>query len=153
MQSNIAFIIKELKNDQFSSQTIQTATDFISKQPLDNICVFTSSCDMIDSGIVPVLHISHAAYFDATIIALDFESLLFSSTFIQKQKVVYYARGTPWSEKVYKYQELKKLFTQESVNRIISANEQIAKYYNKFFGQKEYVSHNLTYGDLYEKIQ
>lgn len=152
MQSNIAFVIKELRNDSFSLSVIKMVSDFIDNRPLDNISLFTSFCDTIDTGNVPILHISHASYFNANIVALDFESLMFGSTFIQKKSLIYYAKNLPWSEKVYKYSELKKLFMPEYTNKIISIDSSIAKYYQRFFGQQEYVSNNLTYGDLYEKI-
>lgn len=152
MQSNLAFIIKELRNDAFSLSVIKMVSDFIEKRPLDNISLFTSFCDAIDTGTAPILHISHASYFSADIIALDFESLVFSATFTQKKKLIYYAQNLPWSDKVYKYHELQKLFLPQYTNRVISINDTIAQFYSKFFGQPEYISNNLTYGDLYEKI-
>lgn len=153
MQSNLAFIIKELKNDQFSLSIVNAVSDFIDNRPLNNIAIFTSSCDTIDTKRVPILHISHAGYFNAKIIALDFESLLFSSIFIQKKELIYYATNLPWTEKVYRYSELKRLFMPDNTNRIISSSRNIARFYNKFFGQQEYIVDNLTYGNLYEKIQ
>ena len=152
MQSNLAFIIKELRNDSFSLSIIKMVSDFIEKRPLDNISLFTSFCDTIDTGTAPILHLSHASYFNADIIALDFESLMFSSTFTQKKKLIYYARTLPWSDKVYAYGELQKLFLPQYTNKVISIDSRIAEFYAKFFDQKEYVSSNLTYGDLYEKI-
>jgi hypothetical protein len=153
MRHNLAFIVKELKNDSFSTSVIKTVDEFIRNRPLDNICVFTGSCESLNTAMVPVLHISHASYFDSKVIALDFESLIFSSVFIQKKDIVYYATKTPWSDKIYKYSELSKLFDQNNISQIICPNDKIAKHYQKFFKQNTSVINDLTYSELYEKIQ
>lgn len=153
MRHNLAFIIKELKNDSFSTAALKTVDEFIINRPLDNICVFTGSCESLDTRMVPVLHISHASYFDSKVIALDFESLIFSSVFIQKKDIVYYATKTPWSDKIYKYSELNKLFDKNNISQIICSDEKVAKHYHKFFQQSTSIINDLTYSELHEKIQ
>lgn len=153
MRYNLAFIVKELKNDNFSLAVIKTVDEFIRNRPLDNICVFTGLCETLDTRMVPVLHISHASYFDAKVIALDFESLIFSSVFIQKKDIVYYATNTPWSDKIYRYGELNKLFDKNNISQVICSDDKIAKHYHKFFKQSTSIINGLTYGELYEKIQ
>lgn len=152
MQHNLGFIIKQLKNDIFSHDIISLVSDFIRNRPLNNIAIFTSGCDAIDTKMVPVLHISHASHFPAHIVALDLDSLIFSSRFVQKQGLTYYARNIPWAEKVYDYTYLKELFSPKVINRIFSANTDIAKMYSQFFSYEPIVCQKLIYGDLYETI-
>lgn len=152
MQHNLGFVIKQLRNDLFSHDIIDLVSDFIKNRPLSNVSIFTSNCDAIDTKMVPVLHISHASHFPANIVALDLDSLIFSTTFVQKQSLTYYAQNIPWANKVYDYGYLKQLFNPLVVNSILSANSDIAKIYNKFFNYEAKIYQKLTYGDLYETI-
>jgi hypothetical protein len=152
MQSNLAFIITQLKNDQYSTDILNLVSETIRNRPLDNIAIFCGNCEAIDTGMVPVLHISHAVYFNATIVALDLESLRLSSSFIQKKGLTYYAKSLPWSNKVYSFNELNNLFATKNVDKIISSSSEISGFYHKFFGHNEYVSEQLTYGDINEQL-
>lgn len=151
--NNWGFIIKEITNDTFSQQVIDLISNFVIHNKRSNVCLFTTNVDTIDTKNVPILHISHASFFDCKWIVLDIDSMVFVKDFIHNNTIIYYANNIPWSKKVYSFTELNTLFAKSSISKVISSTPEIAEVYNRCFGHESIVSNNLIYSELYEQLQ
>jgi len=150
--NNIAIVVKQLRNTAFDQELIGLVHDLIKNNPLDNIAIFTTFYDAINTLDVPIMHISHACFFDASIIAFDFDSLTCATNFINKKKLVYYAQNIPWENKTYEFSYLNKIFDHSTVNSIISSSEDIAEIFDDFFQYPQIISKTLEYKTIYENL-
>lgn len=150
--TNLGFIVKQISNDHFSQQVIDVISTFINYDKRSNICLFTTNTDTIDTKNVPILHISHASFFDCQWIVLDVDSMVFVKNFIHNNDTIYYANDIPWSKRVYSFTELKNLFSKANIKKVISSTSEIAEAYNRCFGHTSIVSNNFTYSELYEQL-
>jgi len=150
--NNIAIVVKQIRNTTFDQDLINFSQNLIKTNPLDNIAIFTTFYDTINTIDVPIMHMSHACFFDADIIAFDFDSLMCATSFINKKRLVYYAQSVPWESKTYEFSYLNKVFDHSVVNSIISSSEDIAEIFNNFFQYPKIISKTLGDKTIYENL-
>jgi hypothetical protein len=145
---DIGFVSLKLTNTSFYENLLQTARQFIDNKPYDQIVVFNSFCDKIDTHSVPILHLNHAKFFNGNLILFDLASVLLTQSFTNIKKRFLYTKDTPWATSpTTKYTEWLKLYGSSNLD-IIVPNHQLYDIYSICWKQPVGISENFHYEEI-----
>jgi hypothetical protein len=153
MKSNkdLGFLIPVLDNSQQSNNICNTITRLIGSRPKQQICIFNSYCEKIDTRNIPIVHINQAKFFDGDLIVFDLHCLELSNSFPLIQNTYYYAQNIPWSNNPAYYDQWKNLFNRPNI-KIISSHKYIHDIYNIVWSNSLGISEAFDYETINKLI-
>jgi len=146
---DLGFLIPTLQNDPVSNNILQTISSFINNRPFNQIVVFNSYCELIDSKNIPILNINQAKFFYGNIITFNEEDLFFATKLINANKLFYYAINIPWEKNRKPINYWKSLFMSDNID-IISSNQEIDDLYSIVWRKPVTMVENFDYDKLSE---
>jgi hypothetical protein len=141
---DLGFLIPVLDNNQSSNIICNTISRFIQSRPKQQICIFNSYSERINTNNIPIVHINQAKFFDGNLIVFDLHCLQLSNLFPLIREVYYYAQNIPWSNGQNNYAQWKELFDRKNL-KIISANKHIHDIYNIVWSNSIGISETFNY--------
>lgn len=144
---DLGFLVPALDNNQSSNAIFSTVSGLIKSRPKQQICIFNSYCERIDTRNVPVVHINQAKFFNGNLIVFDLHCLQLSGLFPLINEVYYYAQNIPWSNNQSYYSQWKELFDRKNL-KVISANKYIHDIYNIVWSNSIGISETFDYESI-----
>jgi hypothetical protein len=141
---DLGFLIPVLDNNQHSNIICNTVSGFIRSRPRQQVCIFNSYSERINTQHIPLVHINQAKFFDGDLIVFDLHCLQLSGSFPLINKIYYYAQNIPWSNNHSYYAQWKELFSKTNLS-IISANKYIHDMYNIVWSNSVGISEAFDY--------
>lgn len=132
MSSNkdIGFLLIKLDNDPMYDTMLKTIKDFETNNPYNQVVIFNSSCNKIDTYNLPILHLSHAQLFYGTLVIFDLPSIILTKQFPNLTRRILYTNSAPWEKNPQsRYNEWDSLYNQNSLD-IVTSNEHLYNIYN-----------------------
>ena len=147
INKDIGFLMPVLDNNLESNNICITISKLIHARPNDQICIFNSHCEKIETYNIPVLHINQAKFFKGNLVVFDLQCLELSRSFPLLDNVYYYARNIPWTNTKSYYEQWKNLFSEPNT-KVISANKYIDNIYNIVWSNSIGISETFDYGTI-----
>lgn len=142
------FVISQLTNDKTYDIILSSIEKFIQNNPFDQIVIFNSFTDRIDTKNIPILHLSHAQFFYGNLVLFDLLSVLLSNNFPNINKRYLYATDIPWyNAPSTPYSEWIKLYSSNNLN-IITPNRQLFDIYQLMWKKPIGIAENFDYEQL-----
>lgn len=96
---DIAFYITHADYSEQCNNIIDTINGMCSEHPYDNIVLFNSQYNRIDTNKrFPIIHLSQAKYFRGILLVFDIKSAMITKTFPSPQKQLLYVNNVAWTE-------------------------------------------------------
>lgn len=145
---DIGFILIKMENNPFYDAVTRCIQSLIRNNPENQYVIFNSFSDKIDTGTIPILHLSHAKFFHGNLFLFDFISLILTKNFPNITKKYFYAQDLPWENSPQTpYNNLSKFLTDSSVD-IVAKNQYIFDIYDICWKSPIGISETLDYESL-----
>ena len=122
MNKDLGIISINLHNDKNTHSILQLAKTVSEYHPYNQVCIFSSSCNTIVDGHVPILHISQSKFFNGNLIVLDIDGLDITSSFPNIHKRLFFATELPWTKQLKPYRFWEKLFISDNLEIVAKDN-------------------------------
>lgn len=130
MNNDIGFILIKLDNDPIYDTILQTIKQFEDNHPYNQIIIFNSYCNKINTYNLPILHISQSQFFSGSLVIFDLPSIILTKNFPNFKKRILYTSATPWENNPQsRFQEWNSLYSQQSLD-IVTSNTKLYDIYN-----------------------
>jgi hypothetical protein len=142
---NLGILLIKLNNNEVYDNIISTIDQLILNNPFSHISIFNSFSDKINTGNVPILHLSHAKFFDGDMVVFDIMGLLLTKNFPNINKRYFYTQDIPWmtDTKAY-YTQWKGLFEHDNLEFIVQ-NQELYDIYEMIWKKPIGISENFNY--------
>jgi hypothetical protein len=144
---DIGFLMPVVDNNFESNSICTTISKLIHARPNDQICIFNSYCEKIDTYNIPVLHVNQAKFFKGSLVVFDLQCLELSRSLPLLDNVYYYAKNIPWTNTKGYYEQWKNLFSKPNI-KVISSNKYIDNIYNIVWSNSIGISENFDYDTI-----
>lgn len=95
-KTSIGFLLINIDNSAHIDNILKQIKFLIDNNPYSDIVVFNSNCDKIDTYNIPILHLSHAKFFDGYLWLFDLMGIIISKNFTNLKKKILYTNDMPW---------------------------------------------------------
>lgn len=96
IKNNLGFMLINIENNDIYDSILQNIKYLIDNNPYSNIVVFSSNCDKIATYNIPILHLSHAKFFNGDLWLFDLVGVIVSQNFTSLNKKILYCNDIPW---------------------------------------------------------
>lgn len=144
MNKDIGVILLNLTDSPLCKTILNNLAKISKDLPYSQVLVFCSSSKASETFNIPILHVSHAKFFDGIIINTDVTGLILTNTFTNFTKRYFFAYETPWLGKSVAYSQWYNIFMQEDLG-IISENVQIDNIYNMCWKQTSGIAEGFNH--------
>lgn len=144
INKDIGFLIPALDNNSDANNICVTIAKLIYSRPKDQICIFNSYCEKIETYNIPILHVNQAKFFKGSIVVFDLPCLELSKSLPLLDNVYYYAKNIPWTNTTSYYDQWKNLFGKANT-KVISASKYINDIYNIVWSNSIGISEAFDY--------
>lgn len=145
---DIGFVLINIQNNDFYEQVFKTIARFIDNRPYNQVVVFSSSMNKIDTHNVPILHLSHGKFFYGDLVLFDIPSIIMTEKFTNINNRYLYAQDIPWGKSsAINYNEWKSIYYQNNLS-IIASNNNLYDIYNICWKEPIGISENFDYDQL-----
>ena len=93
---DIGFMLINIENNEYYNTMFSNINKLIESNRYSNIVVFNSQCNLIETYNVPILHLSHAKFFDGRLFLFDTISAIMSQGFTNLKQKILYCNDMPW---------------------------------------------------------
>lgn len=151
--NDIGFFIPNIDNSSFYNTVFDTIKQFIDNNPYNEIVVFTSQSIKLSTNSIPILHLSHAKFFDGTMFVFDVPSIIITKYFPNIKDKYLYATNAPWlnNSENMTYSYWKDLLCDPELN-IIASTDQLHEIYGMCWKQTQGVAEEFDYAKLLKII-
>lgn len=95
---DIGFYLINVDHSEKNDSIINTINEIVNNHPYDNVVLFNSQYDRIDSDKkFPIIHLNQAKYFRGYLVLFDIKSAIITKTFPSPQKQLLYVDDLAWS--------------------------------------------------------
>jgi hypothetical protein len=144
-KNDIGFVVTELINDNNTDNILNCIKQYINNNPFDQIVIFNSFCDKIDTKNIPILHLSHAQFFSGKLVLFDLIGILLSKSFPNVTKKYFYATDIPWLSSPHTpYSEWVGLYSDPNLH-LISSNKELYDIYQLMWKKPVGISEDFSY--------
>lgn len=150
-KKDIGFLIPVLENNKACDIICETISSLITNRPSQQICIFNSYCEKLNTNNIPIVHINQAKFFKGSLVVFDLHCLELSASFPLVSNIYYYAQNIPWSNNQSHYQQWKQLFDKDNL-KVISANKYIYDIYNIVWSNSIGISEVFNYETISKLI-
>jgi hypothetical protein len=148
IKNNIGFMLINIENDQHHDSMLQNIRKLIDANPYKNIVIFNSICNKITTYNIPILHLSHAKFFEGDLWLFDLTSVIISKNFTNLNKKILYCNDMPWlKNRTNIYNEWLKIY--DSDLDFVTTNQYLYDIYSICWKKPLDIMENFDY----EKIQ
>lgn len=148
MTNDLGIILLTLENTRVYDSIFASIQNMIKENPYKQICIFNSKNNRIETGNVPILHLSQAKFFNGNLLIFDTLSLLFAKNFVSVNKIYFYVSDFLWTGNQYSsYYEVKDLFDTENLE-FIARDEQTSDIYEICWKKPITISKDINYESL-----
>lgn len=146
-KKDLGIVSITMQNNKTTTNLIKVAHEYFDNHPYNQVCFFTTNCDIIQNIMMPVLHVGHAKFFSGNILVTDLQSLELALSFINIYKIIFFATDIPWTtnKKYYKYWE--NIFLDDRTN-IIANNEYLYDLFSICYKKPNIISERLSYEEI-----
>ena len=145
---DIGFVLIKMFNNQIYDDILTAIQSCIYDNPSNQIVIFNSYSEKINTFNIPILHLSQAKFFYGDLFIFDMVSLLLTKSFPNVATKYLYAQDIPWTiSKETNYFDWHKLLNNESL-QIIAKNEEIDQIYSKCWKKPLCVTERFDYEKL-----
>lgn len=148
MTNDLGIVLLTLENTRVYDSIFASIQNMIKQNPYKQICVFNSKNNRIETGNVPILHLSQAKFFSGNLLIFDTLSLLFAKNFVSVNKIYFYVSDFLWTGQQYSnYYEVKNLFDTKNLE-FIARDEQTSDIYEICWKKPITISKDINYESL-----
>lgn len=145
INNDIGFIILKLTNHPIYDTLLENISTFVKNMPYDQVVIFNSFSDKINTSSIPILHISHAKFFNGTIIVFDLASIILTKNFTNIRKKILYTRDMPWVDsRNTPYGEWVNMYNDASLD-IVANSHQLSDVYQICWKKPIGVAEDINY--------
>lgn len=149
LNKDIGFLIFRLTNSVFCDRALECAKNISIHRPFDQVVVFNSFSDKINTSNIPILHLNHAKFFKGDLIIFDLMGIVMSQNFTNISKRYLYVTDMPWlNAGSTRYKEWSQVYMANNVE-IIASNEKLFDIYKLLWKKPIGICEDLNY----EKLQ
>lgn len=149
---DIGFVLLNIDNSPIYDKIFSTIKEFIDNNPYSQIVVFNSQCNKLNTNNIPILHLSHAKFFNGILFIFDAQSIIICKKFTNVYTKYFYAFDTPWNNSNKEYGYWRNLIGDKDLN-IITANDNLDNIYNICWKETCGVAKEFDYNELFKIIQ
>jgi hypothetical protein len=147
-KKDIGFVLVKMENNPFYDMVVNCIHSFIKNHPDNQYVIFNSFCEKIDTGIIPILHVSQSKFFYGDLFLFDFISLILTKNSPNINQKYFYAQDLPWeSSPQTPYNNISKFLIDDNTN-IIAKNKYIFDIYDICWKKPIGTSENFDYESL-----
>lgn len=141
---DLGIIVRNLLNDEKSSELILLAKNYFDNNPYNQVCFFNCVSDNISNRSIPILHLSQAKFFYGNLLVTHIKDLNLCCDFPNISKILFATSSAPWESEVRSYKDWEKLFYNEKVN-IIAQNQRTYDLFKLCYKEPLTVKERLDY--------
>jgi hypothetical protein len=147
-QKDYGFILLKLEDGPIFDRVIKNIETIASHKPYDQVCIFNSSNDRIQTHTVPVLHLNQSKFFFGNLFLFDIKSAIITQSYPNIYKRYLYVTNVPWEQNlVGDYKEWKNVFDVDNLE-IIAQNQHLADIYEICWKKPILVAEDFTYEQI-----
>lgn len=95
---DIGFYLINVDHSEKNDSIINTINELVDNHPYDNVVLFNSQYDRIDSDKkFPIIHLNQSKYFRGYLVLFDIKSAIITKTFPSPQKQLLYVDDLAWN--------------------------------------------------------
>lgn len=129
LKNNIGFLLTNIDNADTYDQIFEQIRLLIDNNPYREIVIFNSNCDKIITHNIPILHLSHAKFFEGDLWLFDLASVIVSKKFPNIQRKILYCNDMPWiKNRTNYYNEWQKIYDPSL--EFVTANQYLYDIYS-----------------------
>lgn len=122
--TDIGFVLLKMNNDKVYDDILQTIKEFENNYPNNQIVIFNSYSEKINTYNLPILHLSQSQFVKGTLIIFDLPSIIVTNKFPNISKRILFANNIPWQNNTQTtYSEWLSLYNQDNLDIITSSKE------------------------------
>ena len=146
--NDLGFMFIKLTNDNVYTEYLNTVRDFIDNNPLNQIVIFNSYNEKINTNNISILHLSHGKFFYGDLILFDLASAMLTNSFPNIKKRYLYLNNIPWLDMPNNlYSSWREIFDSENLELIVP-NQQLYDIYSICWKSPVGIAQNFTYQDV-----
>jgi hypothetical protein len=143
------FMMLKLEDNPVIDKILYNIEAISKNKPYNQVCIFNSSNDKINSHNVPIFHLNQSKFFFGNLFLFDIQSAIISKSYPNIYKRYFYAATVPWEKNlVADHREWSDIFNAENIE-IIAQNQYIADIYEICWKKPILIAEDFTY----EKIK
>lgn len=148
MSREIGLIITKLLNVDTQDNILKMAKQLQNRNPYDQVVIFNSYSEKIDTHGLPILHLNQSQLFDGSLLLFDLPSIILTSKFPNLTKRIFYAVDTPWAlSPATPHYEWHSLYMQNNLD-IITQNDHLYQIYDICWKKPIGVSEDFSYEQI-----
>jgi hypothetical protein len=145
---DLGFVLLNIDNSPIYEHIFNVVSEFYKRNTYSQTIIFSSNCLKTDTKNIPILHLSHAKFFNGSLVLFDIPSLLITQSFTNVYKKLFYASNIPWvNNSSGRYSEWYSIFTDQNLD-IIAGNRDIYNIYEICWKKPISISENFNYESL-----
>lgn len=143
MNKDIGIITYNLYVDDIGKSQTEFISDACLDNPYNQNVIFTSYSTSMNSR-VPVLHLSHAKFFNGIAIVFDIRSLILAQQCINLSAVYFYANFIPWQNNIQHFTYWENIFNH-AYTYAIASSQKVFDIYSLMYKEPIAVKEEFNY--------
>lgn len=146
--NDTGFVFIKLNNSAIYTKYFETIKKLIDENPLNQIVVFNSYNEKINTNSVPILHLSHAKFFYGDLFLFDLPSAMITQGFTNIKKRYLYVNSAPWLDSPStNYKIWENIYGSDNLE-FIAQNKTLYDLYSICWKQPVGISENFSYKEI-----
>lgn len=136
-----------IDNNAYYDAILTDIKKLITSNKYGNVVIFNSQCNKVETYNIPILHLSHAKFFDGNLFVFDIISVIMSKGFTNLRKRILYCHDMPWiKNRSTSYTEWKDIYSDLD---FVTTNTYLYDIYHMLWKKPLNIMESFNY----EKIQ
>lgn len=149
---DIGFVLLNIDNSPIYDTILTTIKKFVDNNPYSQIVIFNSQCNKLNTYNIPILHLSHAKFFDGVLFVFDMQSIIICKKFTNATKKYFYASNVPWYSSNKHYGYWKNLLDDQNLEIVVS-DTSLYNIYNICWKETCGIAKEFNYDELCQIIE
>jgi hypothetical protein len=146
--NDTGFVFIKLNNSAIYTKYFETIRKLIDANPLNQIIVFNSYNEKINTNSIPILHLSHAKFFYGDLFLFDLSSVIVTKSFTNINKRYLYVNNAPWIDAPQvNYQTWENIYNADNLE-FIAQNKTLYDLYSVCWKKPIGISENFNYTEI-----
>jgi len=151
--TDVGFVLLKINNDKIYDDILQTAKEFENNYPNNQIAIFNSYSEKINTYNLPIFHLNQSQFFNGTLIIFDLPSIIVTNKFPNINKRILFANNIPWQNNTQTtYSEWLSLYNQNNLD-IITSSQELYDIYSICWKQPLGICEGFKYENVKKFIQ
>jgi hypothetical protein len=151
--TDIGFVLLKMNNDKIYDDILQTVKEFENNYPNNQMVIFNSYSEKINTYNLPILHLNQSQFLKGTLIIFDLPSIIVTNKFPNINRRILFANNIPWQNNTQTtYSEWISLYNQDNLD-IITSSKELYDIYNICWKEPLGICEGFKYENVKKFIQ